>query len=157
MTRKQGAVRQQFVVDEGNQETEIEFLRATIYLHEVEPRTRPQALSIAFQPSRVSPIECYGTFVAHLQPTWKAAACFTSQPRMRPTCTIQHHRDWLSCSLCFEVRLTTPTTPATGFGQDNNCRGQCGNSLRPINTIPCFSARSWAERENRSALVRTKS
>ena len=43
MTRKQGAVRQGFVVDEGNQETEIEFLRATIYLHEVEPRI--QAIS----------------------------------------------------------------------------------------------------------------
>jgi hypothetical protein len=41
MTRKQGAVRQGFVVDEGNQATEIEFLRATIYLHEVEPRIQP--------------------------------------------------------------------------------------------------------------------
>jgi hypothetical protein len=30
-----------FVVDAGNQETEIEFLRATIYLHEVEPRIQP--------------------------------------------------------------------------------------------------------------------
>ena len=43
MTRKQGAVRQGFVVDEGNQATEIEFLRATIYHHEVEPRI--QAIS----------------------------------------------------------------------------------------------------------------
>lgn len=41
MTIKQGAVRQGFVVDEGNQATEIEFLRATIYLHEVEPRIQP--------------------------------------------------------------------------------------------------------------------
>jgi hypothetical protein len=77
-----------------------------------------------------------------------------------------------TAALCQTLRL--PRLPVVGAGEwcrrrtraasahtpsayCNNCRGQCGNSLRPIKETPYFSARSRVVRANVSALVSTNS